>query len=102
GRVPAWLLRALRRGLSSESPQRFESMEQLLRVLQRFRVKQRGRVAASIVGVALVGLGIGLHRASERQRLRSCSQGIESAWGRDVRDKAELAFRAAKLPYGLQ
>ncbi|MEM6990134.1 MAG: serine/threonine-protein kinase, partial [Myxococcota bacterium] len=63
GRAPAFVVRALRRGLQPDPDARFASMEALLAALRRDPSKRRRQVAlASVGGVFVLGAGVGLGR----------------------------------------
>jgi len=71
--VPAWLERALARGLASDPGQRHPSMAALLEELGRGlaappRGRGRGWMVAAVAGLTLVGLGLGLGVAGHGRR----------------------------------
>ncbi len=95
-RVPAWLQRVLRRGLSADPAQRFPTMEQVVEELG----KTPGRGYAIAAGIALPVIAIGAlvlvprHEAS--QVCRGADAELAGAW-----DPAAItaAFAATKVPY---
>ncbi|MCX4241979.1 serine/threonine-protein kinase [Paraliomyxa miuraensis] len=84
-RAPAWLLRALRRGLAIDPADRFESMDRCLEALARGQARRRLRlIALGGAGLVLAGLGaLAASRLAERRRIEAChAQGaeIEASW----------------------
>jgi hypothetical protein len=69
--APAWLKAVIRRGLEVDPEQRFASMHQLLRTLERGRSRLRRNVAAVAASVLLLIAAISVGRASS-QRQFSC------------------------------
>jgi tetratricopeptide (TPR) repeat protein len=106
-RAPAWLRRALLRGLQTDRERRYPSMEALLEALERDPARRARRWAAAGAAVALaVGLAAGAHRLGEGQRAR-CTAGPErfaDIWepgnGPSARrDTIRRAFAASGQPY---
>jgi tetratricopeptide (TPR) repeat protein len=76
-RAPAWLRRALLRGLQPDRERRYPSMEALLQVLERDPARRARRWGAAGAAVALAAaLAGGAHRLGEGQRAR-CTAGPE-------------------------
>ncbi|NVB83669.1 MAG: protein kinase [Kofleriaceae bacterium] len=97
------VVRALRRGLSPEPPDRFWSMEALLAELAPPPPHGRRWVLAS--GVALLSLGALLVVVLVGRRAApSCAtagDGVAKLWNARERDAVRSAFAATKLPYAI-
>ena len=101
--VPAWVHRALVRGLSPKAPDRFPDMASLLSALEVDPARSR-RKRWMVGGVALALLG-GLAATGAywgAVRARTC-EGVDApglaAWSPAVQAKVESAFRSSGLPY---
>jgi tetratricopeptide (TPR) repeat protein len=100
--VPAWVHRALLRGLSTDPAQRFPSMAALLAQLERDPARRRWRFAAAgAVVVVAAGVGVGGSRWYE-SRVEAC-RGHEARlvgiWDDATRASVAEAFRATRKPY---
>jgi tRNA A-37 threonylcarbamoyl transferase component Bud32/tetratricopeptide (TPR) repeat protein len=104
--APAWLVRAVERGLRHAPDERPPSMEALLADLTprsgRERLRWLGAGAALIVlgGVATTGVVVARARANERAQL--CQGGparVAGVWGDAARRRLHDAFFATKKPY---
>jgi eukaryotic-like serine/threonine-protein kinase len=101
--APAWLRRALERGLASEPPKRWASMDALVSELEQGRVRASRRLLAVIVsglvGVAVAGFaGRAVLRA---EALRACDEtaAASSPWNDEVRAQVHDAILASGLAY---
>ncbi|MFP2931334.1 serine/threonine-protein kinase, partial [Pyxidicoccus sp. 3LG] len=98
-KAPAWVRRAVLRGLRDEPDERFPSMELLLAALTPpRRMLTRGVAAATVTGVlgALVAYGV-----AQRREAR-CEQEVEkvaAAWSPERRERGRAAFLATGAPY---
>ncbi|WNG40448.1 tetratricopeptide repeat protein [Archangium violaceum] len=98
-KVPAWVRRAVLRGLSANPDERFSSMEPLLAALNPpRRILTRVVAAATVAGVlgALAAYGV-----SQRREAR-CEQEVEklaAAWSPSRRERVRAAFLATGTPY---
>ncbi len=95
-RVPAWVRRAVLRGLAFDPAQRWPSMDAMLDALEAVP-RQRRRLAllaGGLAALAAVGaaVGLGLH-----QRASVCARTVapaEEAWNPAVKERAAAAFAA--------
>jgi tetratricopeptide (TPR) repeat protein len=105
--VPRWLRNILTRGLRPEPDDRWASMTDVRRALDRARVVRRRRLAlAGVAVVGGVGLGVfGSLMARDRRIVSGCEQsaaGFDAHWNPQRRAALEQAFAALELPYGNQ
>jgi tetratricopeptide (TPR) repeat protein len=100
-RAPAWILRALERGLHPEPSERYPSMNELLAALNRDVARTRRRWLSAAVALALLMIvGVGLVRA--RHGAGVCRGGPErlaSIWNDERRDAMHAAFAATGKPF---
>jgi tetratricopeptide (TPR) repeat protein len=99
-RVPAWVRRAVLRGLRGRPEERFPSMEALLAALapRAPRMRAWALAAAATVGV----LSIGTHYVLAHQRQVRCEQQVEqlaASWSPERRERVHAAFLATGKPY---
>ncbi|MCB9705469.1 MAG: serine/threonine protein kinase [Myxococcales bacterium] len=105
GRAPAWLRRALERGLRADPGERFPSMDALAQALGRGRSgARRWRIAAAaLAALALalsVALALELRRAEARDAcVREADASADALWSADLQAAVERAFSATALPY---
>ena len=103
-RVPAWLRRALARGLHPEPGKRFATMDALLAALTsgQSRVHRR-RLALGLALVLLAGLaGLLWQRHTHAQHLAACDAAgaaISDDWNNDTRTRLHAALQATGVPY---
>ena len=98
-RVPGWLRRLLRRGLSASAEHRFGSMNELLRALKRGRSSPRRRLGWSLGG-AVAGIGIFAAWLLPEPIPPACRPDDAAAvWSDTTAKKAQEAFMATGLPY---
>jgi tetratricopeptide (TPR) repeat protein len=98
--VPAWVRRALLRGLSLDPRARYASMQALLAVLESDpSPRRRGRLAlAGFVACACIG-SLAVHGARQR-RVRAChelAERAQQAWDAPKRAAAERAFASTGM-----
>jgi tetratricopeptide (TPR) repeat protein/predicted Ser/Thr protein kinase len=98
--VPAWLRRALVRGLSVRAEDRFPSMDALLAALSRDRkVVKRGLMAGALALVTGVSVFV---VADAREDASVCAEGelkLSGVWDDPVRTAVQEAFTATQVPY---
>jgi tetratricopeptide (TPR) repeat protein len=99
--VPGWLRKVVLRGLALEPSERYPSMDELLRELDRDPTRTR-RIA--IVGVGLLGLVIGLavmgqRMLTEPQLCTGAEQHLLGVWEPDTRTELQQAFAASDAVY---
>ncbi len=98
-RVPAWVRRALHRGLATHPSDRYASMDELLAVLDRDPRRLR-RVAIGVA--AAVGLALGAFVAfggGDQVACDNSAQQLHGVWDDGVRDKVHAAFESTGVPY---
>jgi eukaryotic-like serine/threonine-protein kinase len=100
--VPSWVVKPIRRGLSSDAAKRFPSMRALLDALSADPVRRRNRLILGGVFAALLvgGLAGG---ATWIERRRAQCHGAEAqlsgAWDASKRQLVTEAFQRAGVPY---
>jgi tetratricopeptide (TPR) repeat protein len=94
--VPAWVRRAVMRGLSLNPDNRFASMGELLEALSQGQRQGQRRRALLAVGstVALAAAGVGLYAFQQSQVCAGSESLAASAWGPQARQQVEAAFTA--------
>ncbi|MFO0636802.1 MAG: tetratricopeptide repeat protein [Nannocystaceae bacterium] len=102
-RVPAWLRRVVLRALAGDPAARYPSMEALLAALARDPTRRR-RQLATVIGVAVVGLGaIAGARVVRMRRIAACeaeqADAIAAVWNDGTRAAIQAALQGA--PAGL-
>ena len=93
-RVPAWLLRAVLRGLRPDPAQRWPSMQALLQVLGRdpARLRRRGALIAALgLGALLGGLG---YQRDVAKRCTGAAAELAGVWDDERRAAVEAALLA--------
>ncbi|MGE6758187.1 serine/threonine-protein kinase [Corallococcus interemptor] len=98
-KVPAWVRRALMKGLSLEPRDRFRSMEELLTVLgqrERRALLQR-RAGAAVAATVVLGVAGGV-AWSRSHVCDGAADLVAQRWGPDARAKVTQAFLATKSP----
>jgi serine/threonine protein kinase/tetratricopeptide (TPR) repeat protein len=99
-KLPAWVRRAVLRGLRARPEDRFPSMEALLTALTPRGPRSRAWALAAVPVTVLLGVGVD-SALSHRRRLR-CEQEVErlaSAWSPERRERVRAAFLAIGKPY---
>ncbi|RYZ35121.1 MAG: tetratricopeptide repeat protein [Myxococcaceae bacterium] len=98
-KVPAWVRRALMKGLSLEPRDRFRSMAALLEALaQREKRALRNRRVGAAVAASVV---LGVAGGAVWSRSRACAGAealVAERWGAEARGKVTQAFLATKSP----
>ena len=94
--VPAWVRRAVMRGLSLNPDNRFPSMGELLEALSEGqRQVQRRRAVLAVGGtLALAAAGVGTYAFQQGRVCAGSESLVASAWGPQARQKVEAAFTA--------
>ncbi|WP_304504068.1 tetratricopeptide repeat protein [Corallococcus sp. EGB] len=98
-KVPAWVRRALMKGLSLEPRDRFRSMAELLTVLgqrERRALLQR-RAGAAVAATVVLGAAGGV-AWSRSHVCDGAADLVAERWGADAREKVTQAFLATKSP----
>ena len=96
---PAWVRRAVLRGLRARPEERFPSMEALLAALTP-RPRARAWVLAFAAAACLLGVAlgyVGAHRREVRCAREADKLGV--AWGPEQRERMRAAFLATGKPY---
>jgi eukaryotic-like serine/threonine-protein kinase len=102
-RIPAWVRRAVMRGLSPNPDHRFPSMDALLEALSQQQKRARRLLIASAAGAALLSVaGAGLYVRYESQLCRGGQPLVASVWSTAARTKLEAAFGATGVPFAEQ
>lgn len=94
--VPAWVRRAVMRGLSLNPDDRFASMEELLEALSegQRQVQRRRALLAAGGTLALAAAGVGLYAFQQSRVCEGAESLVASAWGPQARQQVEAAFTA--------
>src|SRR5262249_14388044 len=90
--VPGWLLKIIRSGLSYEPAARFAARDQLLVGLSRDPARTRRRVAAAVLGVALVAGGLVFAQRRHEQLCRGGDARMAALWNDGTRNQVREAF----------
>ncbi len=102
-KVPAWVRRAVMRGLSLHPEDRFPSMDALLEVLSQDqrRVQKRGVLAAASA-LALASAGVSGYVYQQSQVCAGSQTIMASVWGPTAREKLVNAFNATGKPFAAE
>ena len=99
-RVPAWLGRLVRRGLSRDPEKRHESVQHLIEALiqgrGRRRVRQTGLAA---IGVVLAGWGLTYAVTPDTVPCQGGEDRVQQVWNEDRETKIIEAVQATGAPY---
>nr|MCH9683482.1 serine/threonine-protein kinase [Deltaproteobacteria bacterium] len=100
-RVPPWLFRVVRQGLSAEPRDRFVDMDALRIALSRDPVRRRRRVALGVGAfAATIAVSAGVARqGGSVSPCESHAAELEGVWDDAVRGRVEEAFVATRLPH---
>ncbi|HJZ87573.1 MAG TPA: tetratricopeptide repeat protein [Polyangia bacterium] len=101
-RVPAWLRRAVVRGLSDRPAERHPSMDELLGLLSRDRGARVLRWGLASLVLATLVVGLWGYRHATRSRLLLCSgaeRKLAGVWDAPRRAAVREAFGASRRPY---
>jgi tetratricopeptide (TPR) repeat protein/predicted Ser/Thr protein kinase len=102
-RVPAWVRRAVLRGMAVHPDDRFPSMEALLEALSQQRRRARGSRALAAVGLlGVAGLGVGAYLHRQGQLCAGSEQLAAQVWNPAARQKLEAAFAATGKPFAAE
>jgi len=100
-KLPAWLKRALHRGLAYDPDDRFASMRDLLHELGRDRLKRRH--LAMYVGLAVIALAVTMLALGGGQRRSSVCPAkkiyLTKVWNRGFAGEIRAAFRKTGRPH---
>ena len=99
--VPAWLRRAILRGLKRRGGDRFPSMEALLAAIEHNPAKRRNRVLAAGAGAMLIaaGVGAGTRLAASPDPCAEAAVAMDSVWGPEQSATVATAFAALEKAY---
>ncbi|MEZ4451846.1 MAG: serine/threonine-protein kinase [Nannocystaceae bacterium] len=101
-RAPAWICRALDRGLSVEPGARYPDMEALLTALQADPTRGRRTMAAGAAAAFTLALGLGAHQYRESQQIAGCEAegaSIAAVWDDSARARLREDLLATGAPY---
>jgi tetratricopeptide (TPR) repeat protein/predicted Ser/Thr protein kinase len=99
-KVPAWVRRAVMRGLSVNPEDRFPSMDALLDALSQGQRKAQRRGALAALGAMTMAVsGVGVYLFHQSQVCAGGDEIVASAWGPQTRQKVEAAFTATGKPF---
>ncbi|MBN1205816.1 MAG: serine/threonine protein kinase [Myxococcaceae bacterium] len=99
-KVPAWVRKAVMRGLSVHPEDRFPSMDALLDALSQGQRKAQRRGALAAVGaLAMAASGVGVYAFHQSRVCAGGDEIVASAWGPQARQKLEAAFSATGKPF---
>ena len=105
GRVPAWVRRAVLRGLAVEPDDRWPEMDPLLLALDRDPALRRRRwIGAGLIAAAGLGLGL-VGGRSEETESSPCAQAgasVQEVWNVDARQRVADALRGTEVVYAEQ
>src|SRR5262249_1482559 len=99
GRCPAWLRRAIVRGLRPDADDRYPSMEALLADLGRARVLARRRAVAIAAGALIAVAGVTGWLARQRPRCDDGAAELAGVWDPEVRQRVAARFAATGRPW---
>jgi tetratricopeptide (TPR) repeat protein len=97
-RVPAWVRLVVERGLAVQPSDRWESLDVLLRALERDPTQRRRKVWALVAALGLTAAGYGIVEAFAARREAACeATGSELAevWNEAVAEDLQQRFTAA-------
>jgi tetratricopeptide (TPR) repeat protein len=100
-RVPGSVRRALLRGLSFHSSERFDSMQQLVALLEQASSRYRRRVGVAVGAGALLAVAL-LVSATVLRRPKACTGAparVQRVWGAPQAERLERAFLATQEPF---
>ncbi len=98
--VPPYLRRVLLRALSRSPSDRYESMEALLRALERDPVRARRALAAGLTAVALLFVaGVTWLRAQEANACTGAPERVLAVWGPPQAAALRAAFGKSGAPF---
>ncbi len=97
GRVPSWLRELLARGLRAEPAERFDDVDELVRVLDRGRRRPRRRLVATLVAGAIVAATAVGYATATHDQPNACpaaARSLAGVWDDDARGRVDAAFSA--------
>jgi tetratricopeptide (TPR) repeat protein len=104
--APAWLWRAVQRGLRHDREERYPSMAAMLEVLESGARPRLNRRRTLLIGatfaLGLVATTAAMVRHAAQERRASCSAGsskLVGAWDDDVRRRLDAAFEASPVAH---
>jgi tetratricopeptide (TPR) repeat protein/predicted Ser/Thr protein kinase len=97
--VPGWLIKVVRRGLSFDPAERYATMDQLLAELAKDPARKRRAIAATVLGVALVGGGLVFAQKRHAELCRGGDARMAELWNDGTRGAIRTAFARTNLPY---
>ncbi|MEM9461348.1 MAG: serine/threonine-protein kinase [Myxococcota bacterium] len=99
--VPAWIFRAIARGLSRVPKDRWPSLQALLDILRRDPAQRRRRWLVALGGVTLAGLAGFTLASYGAMRAEVCpgeQEVLSGLWSSSARDRIAAAFQATPSP----
>jgi len=101
---PAWLRRAVARGLSHDPADRFPSMDALLQALavSPYRKAQQAALASGAAAIVVSALGLAWWVSGSAQRRCDATAEREAIWGADAREKVGAAVLGTKKSWAPQ
>ena len=101
--VPAWVRRAMMRGLSLQPEARFPSMKELLEELAQEPRRVRRRWALGAVGAALsLVAGVSVHVIGQEPVCAGSKPLVASVWNPEAKQKLEAVFAATERPFAAE
>jgi tetratricopeptide (TPR) repeat protein len=104
--VPAWLRRAVERGLAHDAKARYPTMDVFLQALAHDPAQRRRRLMIAVGLVVLAGAAIGTtvvatrRAAADREQLcTGAEQQLAGVWDTAKRDSVQRAFAASNKPF---
>ena len=100
-RVPAWVRRAVLRGLRAEPRERWPSMDALISALAQNPVERLWRWGILTTLLLLIVMA-GVAALRPRPQVRTClgaAERLRGSWDSERRDAVHRAFAATKMPY---
>lgn len=99
-RVPAWLRRAILRGLADDPQRRWPSMQAWSKAVEARRGRpRRTAIFAALGGIVLGAAAVLASSPSAEAPCARVGETIASTWNAERRDAVERAFEATKLAY---
>ncbi len=102
GRIPRWLLQAVRRGSAPDPEDRFESMDELLAVISPDRRRRRLRSWLSLAALALAAMVAWSYSRTVAERRALCTGApsrIATAWNPELSAEIRSAFVATGVSF---
>ncbi len=101
-RVPAWLRKAILRGMDPNPENRYPCMEALIQALNRDPIRLHKRIAAGVGVLCVIAAIVAIVTWQNRRALRVCQgadRKLEGLWDADRKSEIRSAMLATKVPY---